>query len=357
MNLGSGRVVPQGVMVIDAEIASGDVRPQNATLRACIAHVRRSGGTLHLMGLLSDGKRAQLDRASLRADRRRRRGRRAARGPRVSRRARHAAALGAAYLERLEAKLAAARPHRRDRERLRAASTRWTATGAGSARAGVRRARRRARRAPRRDARRRACARRTRAARTTSSSCRRSSASRARSRDGDACIFFNFRPGPRAPADDRLQRRPELFDDELRRSAKRYADLFFATMTKYEENYTNPVLFGPRPQYDTFGEIVARDGLRQLRLAETEKYAHVTYFFNGGREDVFAGRRPRAHSVGSLASRPTTSRRRCARARSPSAAVEGVAQRALRRDRDELRQRRHGRPHRQVGADDRGASR
>ena len=60
-------------------------------------------------------------------------------------------------------------------------------------------------------------------------------------------------------------------------------------MTKYDENYTNPVLFGPRPQYDTFGEIVARAGLRQLRLAETEKYAHVTYFFNGGREDRFDG--------------------------------------------------------------------
>jgi 2,3-bisphosphoglycerate-independent phosphoglycerate mutase len=60
-------------------------------------------------------------------------------------------------------------------------------------------------------------------------------------------------------------------------------------MTKYDETYPNPVLFGPRPQFDTFGEIISRDGLSQLRLAETEKYAHVTYFFNGGREDVFAG--------------------------------------------------------------------
>jgi 2,3-bisphosphoglycerate-independent phosphoglycerate mutase len=52
---------------------------------------------------------------------------------------------------------------------------------------------------------------------------------------------------------------------------------------------TNPVLFGPRPQSDTFGEIVSAAGLTQLRLAETEKYAHVTYFFNGGRETVFEG--------------------------------------------------------------------
>jgi len=66
-----------------------------------------------------------------------------------------------------------------------------------------------------------------------------------------------------------------------------FSDLFFATMTKYDESFPNPVLFGPRPQFETFGEVLANAGLRQLRLAETEKYAHVTYFFNGGREEVF----------------------------------------------------------------------
>jgi 2,3-bisphosphoglycerate-independent phosphoglycerate mutase len=52
---------------------------------------------------------------------------------------------------------------------------------------------------------------------------------------------------------------------------------------------TNPVLFGPRPQFHTFGDAVADAGLKQVRVAETEKYAHVTYFFNGGREEVLAG--------------------------------------------------------------------
>jgi 2,3-bisphosphoglycerate-independent phosphoglycerate mutase len=66
-----------------------------------------------------------------------------------------------------------------------------------------------------------------------------------------------------------------------------YSNFIFATMTKYDETFPNRVLFGPRPQFDTFGEIISRSGMRQLRLAETEKYAHVTYFFNGGREDVF----------------------------------------------------------------------
>ena len=68
-----------------------------------------------------------------------------------------------------------------------------------------------------------------------------------------------------------------------------FSDFIFATMTRYEEHFPNPVLFGPRPQFGVFGEIVAAAGLSQLRLAETEKYAHVTYFFNGGREDVFPG--------------------------------------------------------------------
>jgi 2,3-bisphosphoglycerate-independent phosphoglycerate mutase len=109
--------------------------------------------------------------------------------------------------------------------------------------------------------------------------------------DGDACIFFNFRP-------DRARQLTTAFDAGIAAygrdafvafAPRRYGDVLFATMTKYEEDFPNPVLFGPRPQYDTFGEILARAGLRQLRLAETEKYAHVTYFFNGGREDEFEG--------------------------------------------------------------------
>ncbi len=109
--------------------------------------------------------------------------------------------------------------------------------------------------------------------------------------DGDAFVFFNFRPDRARQLTTAFNAGTSLyFDDGFGVfPSKRFADPFFATMTKYDENYTNPVLFGPRPQYDTFGEIVAREGLHQLRLAETEKYAHVTYFFNGGREDQFEG--------------------------------------------------------------------
>jgi 2,3-bisphosphoglycerate-independent phosphoglycerate mutase len=102
--------------------------------------------------------------------------------------------------------------------------------------------------------------------------------------DGDAAIFFNFRP-------DRARELTLAFTDPrfAEFPVHAYADFIFATMTKYEEYFPNPVLFGPRPQSETFGEALSLAGLTQLRLAETEKYAHVTYFFNGGREDVFAG--------------------------------------------------------------------
>jgi 2,3-bisphosphoglycerate-independent phosphoglycerate mutase len=109
--------------------------------------------------------------------------------------------------------------------------------------------------------------------------------------DGDAFVFFNFRPDRARQLTTAFNAGTSLYYDDGFGvfASKRYNDPFFATMTKYDEEYTNPVLFGPRPQYDTFGEILAREGLRQLRLAETEKYAHVTYFFNGGREDQFEG--------------------------------------------------------------------
>jgi 2,3-bisphosphoglycerate-independent phosphoglycerate mutase len=103
-------------------------------------------------------------------------------------------------------------------------------------------------------------------------------------RDGDACIFFNFRP-------DRARQLTLAFTDPAFDAfpVHTFENFVFATMTRYEENFPNPVLFGPRPQYQVFGEIVSEAGLTQLRLAETEKYAHVTYFFNGGREEQFPG--------------------------------------------------------------------
>jgi 2,3-bisphosphoglycerate-independent phosphoglycerate mutase len=282
INIGSGRTVPQGIVVIDAQIADGSFKTI-AALSGVLAHVAGSGGTLHFLGLLSDGKvHSSQDHLEALID------------------AAIAAGVPIAidafldgrdvpprsakiYIDRLEGYLAAHgrpgaistiggryygmdRDKRWDRvEKAYAALVRGIAEH----------------RAP------------------TAVAALEAAYARDENdefvlptivgeprpvRDGDAVIFFNFRP-------DRARELTIAFNDPKFKEfpAHRFASLMFATMTKYEEYFTNPVLFGPRPQHDTFGEVVSRAGLRQLRLAETEKYAHVTYFFNGGREDVFEG--------------------------------------------------------------------
>jgi 2,3-bisphosphoglycerate-independent phosphoglycerate mutase len=272
MNIGAGRVVPQGVVLIDADIASGAFGV-NPTLVDCIEHVKRYESMLHLMGLLSDGQvhssiahlfalidaavdasipfavHAFLDGRDV--------------PPRSAQ----------TYIEQLEAKLdSVGRPgsiasisgrfYAMDRDK------RWERTDAafdmlvqGKARYHE----------------------------PTALAALRAGYDRGENdefvvptivgptrtvADTDACIFFNFRP-------DRARQLTTRFNE------RGWKNGIFATMTKYDETFANPVLFGPRPQFDTFGEVVSRAGLSQLRLAETEKYAHVTYFFNGGREDVF----------------------------------------------------------------------
>lgn len=101
-------------------------------------------------------------------------------------------------------------------------------------------------------------------------------------KDGDAVIFFNFRADrarelTRAMTD-------ENFTEFRRRRPKLSA---FMTMTQYDEKFKLPVIFSPEHLTNIFGGVVAASGMRQLRIAETEKYAHVTYFFNGGDEQVF----------------------------------------------------------------------
>jgi 2,3-bisphosphoglycerate-independent phosphoglycerate mutase len=63
----------------------------------------------------------------------------------------------------------------------------------------------------------------------------------------------------------------------------------YVCMTQYDETFDLPVAYGPDQPRDIFPELLAREGLRQFRTAETEKYAHVTFFFNGGREVVYPG--------------------------------------------------------------------
>ncbi len=102
--------------------------------------------------------------------------------------------------------------------------------------------------------------------------------------DGDAVVFMNYR-ADRAREITQAFVEPEFSGFE-RQVAPKLAG--FVTLTQYSEAFDVPVLFPPNELRNVFGEVIANHGLRQLRLAETEKYAHVTFFFNGGREAPFA---------------------------------------------------------------------
>ena len=280
INIGSGRCVPQGLVVIDAAIADGTFAT-NPELQTAIAHVKACGGTLHLFGLLSDGRvHSSLDHLEAIID--------------ACTAAGVALAIDAfldgrdtpprsaqGYIDRIQAYLdthgkpgritsICGRYYAMDRDK------RWERVEKAYALLG-----------------------RNEPAHHAATASDGLAAAYARDEndefvlptaigdpkpvtDGDAVIFFNFRP-------DRGRELTLAFSDAhfTHFAVKPIANLHFATMTRYEDEFPNPILFGPRPQSRTFGEIIAEGGLSQLRLAETEKYAHVTYFFNGGREAVF----------------------------------------------------------------------
>ena len=104
-------------------------------------------------------------------------------------------------------------------------------------------------------------------------------------RDGDGVIFFNFRA-------DRARELTRALTEEnfTEFTRQRRIDLAtYTTMTRYDETFNVPVAYPPREIHRILGEIASQAGIRQLRIAETEKYAHVTYFFNGGEESKFPG--------------------------------------------------------------------
>jgi 2,3-bisphosphoglycerate-independent phosphoglycerate mutase len=103
-------------------------------------------------------------------------------------------------------------------------------------------------------------------------------------RDGDVVMFFNFR-ADRAREMTRALALPD-FKEFDRGPLKLGA---YLCMTQYDEKFTLPVAFPPEQPSHIFPQLISEAGWRQLRTAETEKYAHVTFFFNGGRELVFPG--------------------------------------------------------------------
>jgi 2,3-bisphosphoglycerate-independent phosphoglycerate mutase len=118
---------------------------------------------------------------------------------------------------------------------------------------------------------------------------------RPRLKPGDAVIFFNFRP------------------DRARQLTKLLLDGGFdvTTMTRYSDELDTHVAFGEQKVDETLAEVLSEAGLRQLHAAETEKYAHVTYFFNGGREEEWEGETrllvPSPREVGTYDKKPEMS--------------------------------------------------
>ena len=102
--------------------------------------------------------------------------------------------------------------------------------------------------------------------------------------ENDSVIFFNFRP------DRAREITRTLVDPEFSEFETKPLNLYYVCFTQYDETLPNvKIAFKPEKLENTFGEYISNKGLTQLRIAETEKYAHVTFFFNGGEEKQYPG--------------------------------------------------------------------
>ncbi|TDR81579.1 phosphoglycerate mutase [Paludibacterium purpuratum] len=280
LNIGAGRIVQQDISRIDCDIEAGTFE-QNPTLQEAFRQAHN--GTLHVMGLLSDGgvhSHENHIHAVLRAAQR----------AGVQRVAMHAFLDGRdtppqsarRYLERLDAVLADIPVARlasmtgrywamdRDKrwERVETAY-RLLVDGAGEfhAETGL-------------------AALEAAYQRGENDEFVKPTAIGAKTvmADGDSVLFMNFR------ADRARQLVSALTDarfDGFKARQPKFA--YFATLTRYGEEYPQPTLYAPQTIKNGLGEYLAGLGLHQLRIAETEKYPHVTYFFNGGEEQVYPG--------------------------------------------------------------------
>ncbi|QDW66591.1 2,3-bisphosphoglycerate-independent phosphoglycerate mutase [Luteimonas granuli] len=282
MNIGAGRVVYQDLTRIDAAIADGGFFANDA-LRAACAAANASGGTLHLMGLLSPGG-VHSHEAHLFAmlELARREG--------VARVAVHAFTDGrdmpprsaAPSLRALEAACAAA-----GNARVASVSGRYYAMDRDRRWERVRRAwdaiveAQSPHRAPSAIAALEAAYARNENDEFVAPTIIEGTTPM---RDGDAVVFMNFR-ADRARQLSAAFVAPGFDGFEARRPALSR----FTCLTEYDAMLPAPLAFPPDDLRNTFGEVLGANGLSQLRIAETEKYAHVTFFFNGGRETPFPG--------------------------------------------------------------------
>ncbi len=273
MNIGAGRVVYQDLSLIDVAIEDGSFF-KNPVLKETFSKILKSGGALHLMGLLSDaGVHSHINHLFALLD--------AAKAVGLAKIWVHCFMdgrdsppnAGEKYLERLETKLKEipgakigtiiGRYYAMDRDK------RWERTerainaltkGEGNSFASAQRAIQ------------------SSYSKGITDEFVEPAVLGGKIADGDGVIFFNFR----ADRTRQLTRKLAMEPDSPKLST-------YVTMTQYENDFTFPVLFPPKKLENVLGEVLSQNGLKQFRIAETEKYAHVTYFLNGGREVEFKG--------------------------------------------------------------------
>src|SRR3954468_17998548 len=291
LNLGAGRIVYQDIVRIDKAISDGSFYA-NETLIATVEAAKKSGGTLHLFGLTSPGNvHASLEHAYAVCELAKRR--------RLSRVAWHAfldgrdrpPASAAGYLRDVGKRLAeigvgelasaVGRYYAMDRDkrwdRLEIAwkmLTRGDGTLVDDLADAVERGYSAAK--PVTDE-------------FVTPLLRKGAGGgpRALIKDGDGCFFFNFRADRARQLTLALHAGDGDFPYFDRGQRPKLAG--FATMTQYDSKVDVPVAFPPQSLSMILGEVLSKHGVSQLRTAETEKYPHVTYFFNGGNEQAFPG--------------------------------------------------------------------
>lgn len=284
LNIGAGRIVYQDLLRIDRAIANGSFE-QNAVLRNAMNKVT-ANGRLHLIGLLSDGGvHSQLTHCCALLDMAQSLGVKDARVHAILDGRDTPPCSGINYIQKLEGHMAAqnygriaticGRYYAMDRDnrwdRVSRAYDLYT-VGKGIEE-----------RTPE------AAIRNAYARGETDEFVQpifiadNAGAPLGRMMDDDVVIFFNFRA-------DRAREITRAFTErDFTGFIRAQRPLFkeYVCMTMYDEHFNLPMAFGPERPANVLGEVVSKAGLKQLRIAETEKYAHVTYFFNGGEETSF----------------------------------------------------------------------
>jgi 2,3-bisphosphoglycerate-independent phosphoglycerate mutase len=280
LNIGAGRVVPQELVRISDAVEDGTLRENSALLKVC-QDVKSRGSKLHLVGLCSEGgvhshldhllglldfaKSQELSDVCIHAITDGRDTRPTDGVEAIQKIQDRIATIGVGRIVTLSGRYYAMDRDRRW-DRVKKAYDTMTQDGAGDGRSAVE------------------VLKASYESNITDEFVLPTRIATGAVESGDGVIFFNFRP-------DRSRQLTQALVDPTFNDFEReqIQPLTFATFTQYDPNFPVLVAFEPQNLNNILGEVISRNGLRQFRTAETEKYAHVTYFFNGGLELPFDG--------------------------------------------------------------------